>query len=151
MAKSSSSQQQQRRPVYPPSPSGDLRVRGMDDGCCGIFFLKNLLYIFNCILLVSAFKSSTIQYLRRGKKLIPCMNIYSRRKEGSSKLHGISSEHVAVPRGCRRGGMVLHCYVFRPGRDWFAGTNELCSESWRSNLVVEIAGFILLGPSLIRL
>jgi hypothetical protein len=44
----------QRRPVYPPpSPTGDIRIRGKDDSCCGVFFLKYLLYVFNVILLLS--------------------------------------------------------------------------------------------------
>lgn len=45
--------QQTRRPVYPPSPTGEVRIRGKDDGCCGIFFLKNVLFVFNFILLLS--------------------------------------------------------------------------------------------------
>jgi len=35
------------------SRSGAVNVRGTDDGCCGVFFLKYVLYIFNVILVVS--------------------------------------------------------------------------------------------------
>ncbi len=37
------------------SPPG-VKVKGKDDGCCGIFFLKYVLYIFNIIFWVSVIK-----------------------------------------------------------------------------------------------
>ena len=33
-------------------PAGAVMIRGKDDGCCGIYFLKNVLYMFNFVLLV---------------------------------------------------------------------------------------------------
>ncbi|KAI0223344.1 Tetraspanin [Lamellibrachia satsuma] len=33
--------------------SGSIRVKGKDDGCCGVFFLKYVLYVFNIILWLS--------------------------------------------------------------------------------------------------
>jgi len=33
--------------------SANVQVRGQDDGCCGVFFLKYFLYIFNFIFLLS--------------------------------------------------------------------------------------------------
>lgn len=37
---------------------GPVSVRGTDDHCCGVFFLKWVLYIFNFILLVTLELSS---------------------------------------------------------------------------------------------
>lgn len=39
--------------VTPKPRSGSVQVKSYEDGCCGIFFLKYVLYIFNVILLVS--------------------------------------------------------------------------------------------------
>jgi len=37
-------------PIHHPAT---VQVQGQDNGCCGVFFLKYILYIFNFILLVS--------------------------------------------------------------------------------------------------
>ena len=45
-------QEPPRRQMYYPSPTSEVHYRGKDDGCCGIVYLKYVLYVFNFILLV---------------------------------------------------------------------------------------------------
>ena len=47
------SRQETRRPMYLPSPTSEVYYRGKDEGCCGIFYLKHVLYVFNFILVVN--------------------------------------------------------------------------------------------------
>jgi len=48
------SRQETRRHMYLPSPTNEVHYRGKDDGCCGIFYLKHVLYVFNFILVVTS-------------------------------------------------------------------------------------------------
>lgn len=47
--------QKRKRKVPSSPPVRTVRNRGKNDGCCSISFLKNLLYVFNFILLLSGF------------------------------------------------------------------------------------------------
>lgn len=47
--------QKRKRKVPSSPPIRTVRNRGKNDGCCSISFLKNLLYVFNFILLVCIF------------------------------------------------------------------------------------------------
>lgn len=40
-------------PQNKPGPSNGVKVKGKDDGCCGIFFLKYVVYVFNLIFWIS--------------------------------------------------------------------------------------------------
>jgi len=42
-----------RRQMYLPSPTSEVHYRRGDDSCCGVSYLKHVLYVFNCIFLVS--------------------------------------------------------------------------------------------------
>jgi len=47
------SRQEVQRQMYLPSPTSEVEYRNKDDGCCGIFYLKHVLYVFNFILVVN--------------------------------------------------------------------------------------------------